>query len=167
MTAERSSFALRARPRLSVCVIVPALNRAATLSRCIASVWAQRPHLPAEVVVVDDGSSDDTALATRLGASIVQHPVNRGLSAARNSGLYATECEWVAFLDSDDEWLPGHLDHLWRLRDVTRWSAARRCGAEGGLAATVSTVQSRASPWCSAHRSGSSPPKTYSPPVPA
>ncbi len=87
------------------------------LSRCLAGVWSQRPYLPAEVIVVDDGSSDDTAAVAReLGATVIRHPHNRGLAAARNSGLEGTTCEWAAFLDSDDEWLPTHLAHLWQLR---------------------------------------------------
>jgi hypothetical protein len=88
------------------------------LQRCIGSVWAQRGALPTEVIVVDDNSSDDTAaVAAGLGARVVRLPRNEGAWAARNAGLRATSCEWVAFLDSDDEWLPDHLEHLWELRN--------------------------------------------------
>ena len=105
-------------PSLPVCVVIPAYNRAAVLPRCIASVWAQRPALPTEIIVVDDNSSDDSAaVASSLGARVIRHATNRGAWAARNTGLGATSCEWVAFLDSDDEWLPNHLAHLWELRD--------------------------------------------------
>ena len=105
-------------PSLPVCVVIPAYNRAAVLPRCIDSVWAQRPAFPTEVIVVDDNSSDDTAAVARsLGARVIRHATNRGAWAARNAGLGATSCEWVAFLDSDDEWLPNHLAHLWELRD--------------------------------------------------
>jgi glycosyltransferase involved in cell wall biosynthesis len=87
------------------------------LPRSLASVWAQRPALPAEVIVVDDGSADDTAeVASCHGATVIRHPENRGLAAARNSGVEAATQDWVAFLDSDDEWLPHHLAHLWGLR---------------------------------------------------
>jgi GT2 family glycosyltransferase len=73
--------------------------------------------LPDEVIVVDDGSQDDTALvAARMGARVIRHPQNLGLSAARNSGVRAARHSWVALLDSDDEWLPGHLAGLWELR---------------------------------------------------
>src|SRR5271166_2161454 len=103
--------------RLPVCVIVPAYNRAHLLERALKGVWSQRPFLPEQVLVVDDGSDDDTcAMAARLGAEVIRHPRNRGLSAARNTGLAATRCPWVALLDSDDEWLPHHLAHLWELR---------------------------------------------------
>ena len=119
-------------PRLPVCVIVPAYNRASTLPRCLASIWSQRPALPAEVIVVDDGSTDDTsAVASGHGATVLRHPRNLGFAAfARNTGLRATSCEWVAFLDSDDEWLPHHLNHLWELRGdhALVGSSSLRCG---------------------------------------
>jgi Glycosyl transferase family 2 len=100
-----------------VCVVIPAYNRANQLSRCLASVWAQRPLLPKEVIVVDDHSSDATAAAAAsLGAHVIRHTENRGPAEARKSALAATDCEWIAFLDSDDEWLPHHLTHLWSIR---------------------------------------------------
>ncbi len=103
---------------LPICVIVPVYNRAYLLERALSSVWAQRPAPPAEVLVVDDGSDDDTsAVARSLGARVVRHPENRGLAATRNTGLSETAQPWVALLDSDDEWLPDHLANLWRLRD--------------------------------------------------
>jgi glycosyltransferase involved in cell wall biosynthesis len=108
-------------------------NRARLLERALNSVWAQQPMLPAEVIVVDDGSDDGTAeVARRLGARVISHPENRGLAAARNTGLHATTQPWVALLDSDDEWLPGHLAHLWQLRDghAVVAAAALRCGSD-------------------------------------
>lgn len=121
-------------PRLPVSVIVPAYNRAGTLPRCLASIQAQRPALPAEVIVVDDGSTDDTAAAAAAhGATVIRHDQNRGFAAfARNTGLEAASYEWAAFLDSDDEWLPDHLDHLWRLRDdhALVGSSSLRCGPD-------------------------------------
>jgi hypothetical protein len=103
---------------LPVSVIIPAYNRATHLRRCLESVWSQAPALPAEVIVVDDHSSDGTyAVAASSGAHVIRHPENRGAAAARNTGIYAASCEWVAFLDSDDQWLPHHLRHMWRLRD--------------------------------------------------
>ena len=102
---------------LPVSVIVPAYNRAAMLRRSLASIAAQTERA-AEVIVVDDGSSDDTAeAAERLGARVIRHETNRGLATARNTGLEHATHEWVALLDSDDEWLPHHLETLWPLRD--------------------------------------------------
>src|SRR3954452_2359070 len=98
-------------------VIVPAFNRSSSLSRALVSVGVQT-LTPAEVIVVDDASSDDTAgVARDLGARVIVHEVNRGEGAARNTALAATEQPWVALLDSDDEWLPGHLAALWAARD--------------------------------------------------
>jgi GT2 family glycosyltransferase len=116
---------------LPICVIIPVYNRAHLLERAINSVRAQRPAAPAEVLVVDDGSDDATSeVAERLGAKVVRHPENRGLPAARNTGLRMTSQPWVALLDSDDEWLPGHLASLWRLRGdhALVAGAALRCG---------------------------------------
>jgi hypothetical protein len=70
-----------------------------------------------EVIVVDDHSTDDTAaVAASLGARVIRHTENLGPAQARQTALLATECEWIAFLDSDDEWLPHHLAHLWSIR---------------------------------------------------
>ncbi len=116
---------------LPISVLIPAYNRAHLLPRALASVRAQQPRPPAEVIVVDDGSKDETAnVAEKLGAKVIQHPRNRGLAAARNTGLQAASSSWVAFLDSDDEWLPHHLAHLWELRaeHTLVASSALRCG---------------------------------------
>lgn len=103
--------------RLPVSVIIPAYNRAEMLRRALSSVWSQRPHPPDEVIVVDDGSDDATAaVGVEMGAKVLRHGANRGLSAARNTGLSHARHAWVALLDSDDEWLPHHLAGLWKLR---------------------------------------------------
>ena len=102
---------------LPVTVAIPAYNRAELLPRALASVAAQTAT-PAEVLVIDDGSTDDTAtVAERLGARVIRHEHNRGVSAARNTALEAATAEWVAFLDTDDEWLPFHLERLWPTRE--------------------------------------------------
>ena len=118
---------------LPVSVIVPAYNRADMLRRSLASIGNQRPRLAAEVIVVDDGSSDDTAeTAERLGARVVRHETNKGLATARNTGLEAAQHPWVALLDSDDEWLPHHLATLWPLRDghVLLGASSLKCSAD-------------------------------------
>lgn len=98
-------------------VIIPAYNREDLIARAVHSAQAQRPAPPAEIIVVDDCSSDRTGeQARRLGASVVRHEQNRGEAGARNTGLHAAGCDWVAFLDSDDEWLPDHLATLWPRR---------------------------------------------------
>jgi glycosyltransferase involved in cell wall biosynthesis len=101
---------------LPVTVVIPAHNRERLLRRALSSVLVQRPRA-AEILVVDDASSDGTAaVAEGMGARVVRHERNLGEGPARNSGLAAATQPWVALLDSDDEWVPGHLDALWRGR---------------------------------------------------
>lgn len=93
-----------------ITVVIPAYNAAWCVARAIDSVLGQSwPDY--ELVVVDDGSTDDTArVLDSYGAAIrvVRQP-NAGLSAARNAGIAAAKGEWVAFLDADDWWLPEKL----------------------------------------------------------
>lgn len=101
-----------------VTVVIPAYNRAGMIERALRSVTRQRPAPPAEVIVVDDASSDDTvAVATALGVRVIRHEHNGGAATARNTGIAAATQPWIALLDSDDEWLPHHLETLWGLRD--------------------------------------------------
>ncbi len=119
---------------LPISVLIPAYNRGSRLRRCIYSVWAQRPWLPTEVIVVDDHSADDTAaIAASLGAKVIRHEENLGVAAARNTLLQAATCEWIAFLDSDDEWLPHHLTHLWEIRGAHSLvgASALYCASDG------------------------------------
>jgi glycosyltransferase involved in cell wall biosynthesis len=90
-----------------VSAIIPTYNRATLVSDAIDSVLAQTyPHL--EVIVVDDGSTDGTLdVLTRYGdrIQVISQP-NAGPGAARNRGMLAAQGEMIAFLDSDDLWLP-------------------------------------------------------------
>ena len=97
----------RARPR--VAVIVPVRDRAHLLARALESVVAQREPR-AEVVVVDDGSTDGSAdVARRFPGVRVVTLTGEGVAAARNAGIAATTAPLVAFLDSDDCWAPDKL----------------------------------------------------------
>ena len=94
---------------MKISVIIPAYNAAGFLPRCLNSVFAQtlKPH---EIIVVDDGSSDDSArVAAELGAIVVRRP-NGGLSAARNTGIQNSTGDWIALLDADDLWAPDKLE---------------------------------------------------------
>ena len=102
---------------LPVSVVIPAYNRADLLPRALASVHSQVPERPGEVIVVDDCSTDGTAdTALQFGARVIRHKRNLGEGEARNSGIAAAAHDWIALLDSDDEWLPHHLTTLWPLR---------------------------------------------------
>jgi glycosyltransferase involved in cell wall biosynthesis len=103
---------------LAVSVVIPAYNRPEMTVRAVRSALGQHPHPPAEVVVVDDCSTDHTgAAALAAGARVVRHAVNRGEGGARNTAVREARQPWVALLDSDDEWLPGHLAALWPHRE--------------------------------------------------
>ena len=94
-----------------VSVIIPTFNRKALVRDAVASVRAQA-EVTVETIVVDDGSTDGTpaALADEFGDRIqIISTANRGVSAARNLGVAQSRGEWIAFLDSDDRWLPGKL----------------------------------------------------------
>lgn len=97
---------------VDVTVIIPTHNRRTLLARTLHSVLAQQ-DVDIEVVVVDDGGSDDTAsLVDSLDDArvrIVRHPQSRGVSAARNSGIAQAAADWLAFVDDDDLWAPGKL----------------------------------------------------------
>ena len=93
-----------------VSVVIPTYNRAWTLEKAVDSVLNQA-YDPFELIVVDDGSTDETAsvLGKYENRLQVVTQVNRGVSAARNAGIRRARGELIALLDSDDAWLPGKL----------------------------------------------------------
>ena len=96
---------------LSVSVIIPTYNRKTTLPRALNSVLEQT-HPVDEIIVVDDGSTDDTSdwlLNEYPKLQCVRLNHNRGVSVARNVGIAHARSEWIAFLDSDDEWHPSKI----------------------------------------------------------
>jgi glycosyltransferase involved in cell wall biosynthesis len=94
-----------------VSVIMPTFNRADTIRRAIRSVQAQT-FTDWELIVVDDGSTDNTvALIEGCDPRLkLIRQENQGTAGARNAGLSASAGSYIAFLDSDDEWLPHHLE---------------------------------------------------------
>lgn len=93
-----------------ISVIIPTYNRAAFVGEAVDSVLAQS-SLPGEVIVVDDGSKDDTRSVLSVHSDRIRYvgQLHRGVSAARNHGIALARGEWLAFLDSDDLWLPDKL----------------------------------------------------------
>ena len=93
-------------------VIVPAYNREDLINATLASIFAQ-DHPPAEVIVVDDGSSDATAAMARAWPGCtVMTVTNGGAANARHLGVQASRSGWIAFCDSDDLWKPDHLSRI-------------------------------------------------------
>ena len=97
-------------------VVMPAFNAATYIERTLATVAAQT-YPPLELLVVDDGSTDDTcAIVESFGATVAAFRVlllrtaHRGPGAARNAGVRAARADWVAFLDADDLWRPAKLE---------------------------------------------------------
>ena len=133
----------------TVTVVIPTRDRAQLVARAIESVLAQTRGAE-EVIVVDDGSTDATEEVVR-GFSGVRYERTppRGVSAARNHGIRLASGDWLAFLDSDDEWLPEklgkqlealaaqgehlvcHTDEIW-IRNGRRVNPRRRHRKHGG-----------------------------------
>ena len=92
---------------MKISVIIPAYNSAAFIGDALASIQHQT-HPVDEIIVVDDGSTDDTASAVEAtGQEVIYlRQENQGPSAARNLGIRKASGNWIAFLDADDQWTP-------------------------------------------------------------
>jgi glycosyltransferase involved in cell wall biosynthesis len=113
-----------------VCVVVPAYNAAATLDETLCSVRAQT-HRALEIIVVDDGSSDETPAIVERHA--VEDPrlrllrqANAGVAAARNAGWRAAKADLISFIDADDLWAPTKIER--------QLQALEQAGPSTGLA---------------------------------
>ena len=103
-------------PDPSVSVIVPTYNRPGYLARALVSIRAQT-FQDYEIIVINDGGEDVRKLCDLFDPVIYkQHGENRGLPAARNSGIRLSSGRLIAYLDDDDLWLPEHLSKLVGLR---------------------------------------------------
>jgi glycosyltransferase involved in cell wall biosynthesis len=111
-TGKRWSEGEEVMPGADLAVVICSLNGEAGVQRCLDALSGQIIRGRLEVIVVDDGSTDGTSDVGRAhGARVIRHPVNRGLAAARNSGIRAASAPLVAFLDDDcepePEWAEG------------------------------------------------------------
>lgn len=110
-------------PRPTVSIILPTFNRSRFMPDAFASICAQT-YTDWELIVVDDGSTDDTEHAVgQLAADIPRfryvRQSNQGAYGARNTGLKVATGDWIAFFDSDDLWLPYHLEKCMEVLDAS------------------------------------------------
>ena len=96
---------------MKVSVIIPTYNRKHTLGRAIESIISQTIK-PLEIIIVDDGSDDGTREWIKEEYPFIKYlnQNNSGVSASRNRGIFSANGNWIAFLDSDDEWIPEKLE---------------------------------------------------------
>jgi teichuronic acid biosynthesis glycosyltransferase TuaG len=128
----------------TVSVIIPTWNAAATVKTAVLSALKQT-HPPLEVLVCDDGSSDNTKeiVASIIDPRVRWLPGGRGGTPAipRNRGIRASQGEWLAILDSDDEWLPEKLEKQLQLAQQLGCKAAstnsKRLLPEKGVAGNI------------------------------
>jgi len=140
-------------PEPAVSVVVPTRNRAGYLDVTLASLAAQAPGVPYEVIVVDDGSSDDStaAVARRAGVAYLRHETSRGPNAARNTGIAAARGPLIALIDDDVRVPPAWVAELVAGAERHRWAEAlggpiyaslegpapRSCGRESAPVTTL------------------------------
>lgn len=139
---------------MTISVVIPVYNRPQELKRAVESILIQSVSVN-EVIIIDDGSTDatpDVIQSLQLQHSIINsiHQTNKGVSAARNQGINIAKSDWIAFLDSDDEWLDNkidvftkhikqypdcqlfHSDEIW-IRNGVRVNAMKKHKKRGGL----------------------------------
>ncbi len=112
----------------SISVVIPCFNGERFLAETLRSVLAQT-KIPLEIIVVDDGSTDNSAVLAESFGSIVRvvRQENRGLPATRNRGIGESRGDWIAFLDADDLWLPEKLER--QVAATTEQTGAVICGS--------------------------------------
>lgn len=110
----------------TISVIIPAYNCQEYISDAIDSVLSQT-RAPDEIIIVDDGSSDNTKEIV-LGIEKIRYisQYHGGVSAARNTGIRLSASRWIAFLDSDDLWLPEHLENVMNV--IKKYDLEWACG---------------------------------------
>lgn len=129
----------------SISVVIPLYNKAPHIRETLESVFAQT-YPPDEVVVVDDGSTDNGfQIVSEISNPklILVKQENQGVSKARNTGIGRAQGDYVAFLDADDFWNPNHLEELAKLivnfPDLGLYSTAYTLCTEGRYSVPIST----------------------------
>jgi glycosyltransferase involved in cell wall biosynthesis len=100
-----------------ISIVLPLYNKASDILKCISSIQNQTID-SWELIVVDDGSTDggaDLVRSLKDPRIRILSQSNQGVSSARNRGIYAARCEWLAFIDADDEWRPPYLEVILEL----------------------------------------------------
>lgn len=104
------------RSELKISVVIPAFNESATLGKCLEAVYGKNPGLDLEVIVIDDGSTDQTAEIARAaaypGLRVVRHPRNRGKGAAVRTGIESATGDVILIQDADLEYDPADYERL-------------------------------------------------------
>lgn len=105
-----------------ISVIIPMYNSSRTIIRALESVCKQSFDGNIEVIIVNDGSTDNSlslvqSYKPKKNTIIIKviNKINGGVSSARNAGIKVASSKWIAFLDSDDEWLPFKLEKQWNV----------------------------------------------------
>lgn len=99
---------------MEISVVIPLYNKQNTIKGAIDSVLAQT-YQPNEIIVVNDGSTDDSereVIAINDSKIRLVNQNNAGVSIARNTGVKEAKCNWIAFLDADDQWAPSYLETI-------------------------------------------------------
>lgn len=113
-------------------VVIPVYNGATTIATALDSVLAQTDVRIGEIIIVDDGSTDETvAVVTAMNAPVIRllSQKNAGVAAARNTGIAQSRSDWIAFLDADDAWSAEKLGV--QLDLATRFNVPFVCSAAG------------------------------------
>jgi glycosyltransferase involved in cell wall biosynthesis len=150
---EASRAVAQSRSQSTISAIIPSYNSATVLPGAIESVRGQS-HSVDEIIVVDDGSTDDTHGVCERSNERVRYvrQANAGASTARNTGAANARGQWLAFLDADDVWLPDKLEcqfiamsrHPEAAFCITRaevWSPGRKCYEEMGWDGSLDPVE--------------------------
>lgn len=122
--AQAPETSARACQDVQISAVIPTYNRGHLIGRAIDSILRQTRG-PAEIIVVDDGSTDDTRSRVAAFGRLVRYvyQANAGASLARNRGVLEAQSEWIAFLDSDDLWFESHLERMARAICATAGAA--------------------------------------------